>query len=102
VRPPGDEGLLRARAILSDNARVVHATGGSFDLGSAESLLDAVVGDITRHPMREDQLIATLKRWPLADVVATLAELESSDQVASLERYGVRFWAASPAYYPDE
>jgi hypothetical protein len=52
--------------------------------------------------MREDELLETLKHWPSADVVATLAELEKSDQAQCLERYGVRFWTASSAYYPDE
>jgi len=102
VQPPDEEGLLRARAILGDIARVVHPASGSFDLGGAESLVDAVVGIITRHPMREEELVETLEHWSPGDVAATLDALERSDKAQSVERYGVRFWSASPSYYPTE
>jgi len=102
VQPPDEEGLLRARAILGDIARVVHPASGSFDLGGAESLVDAVVGIITRHPMREEELVETLEHWSPGDVAATLDALEKSDKAQSVERYGVRFWSTSPAYYPTE
>ena len=101
VQPPDKEGLLRARAILGDIARVVHPASGSFDLSGAESLVDAVVGIISRHPMREDVLIETLKHFSLKEVTATLMELEKSGRVQVVERYGTRFWSTSLAYYPE-
>ena len=100
VHTPDEEGLLRARAILGDIARVIHPAIGSFDLSGAESLVDAVVGIITRHPMREDELIETLKHFSPGEVTVTLAELEKSGKAQVVERYGARFWSASPAYYP--
>jgi wyosine [tRNA(Phe)-imidazoG37] synthetase (radical SAM superfamily) len=100
VQPPDEEGLLRARAILGDIARVIHPASGSFDLSGAESLVDAVVGIITRHPMREDELIGTLKHFSPGEVTTTLAEVEKSGKAQVVERYGARFWSASPAYYP--
>ncbi len=102
VQPPDEEGLLRARTILGDIARVVHPASGSFDLGGTESLVDAVVSIITRHPMREDELVEALERWSPGDVAATLDALEKSGKAQSVERYGVRFWSASPSYYPTE
>lgn len=102
VQPPDEEGLLRARAILGDIARVVHPASGSFDLSGAESLVDAVVGIITRHPMREDELVQTLERWSPGEVDAALKELESSGRAQVIERYGCRFWSAASARYPDE
>jgi wyosine [tRNA(Phe)-imidazoG37] synthetase (radical SAM superfamily) len=102
VQPPDDDGLLRALAILGDVASIVHPASGTFDLSGTESLVDAVVGIITRHPMREEELVETLERWSPGDVAATLSELEKSGQTQSVERYGVRFWSASPAYYPTE
>jgi len=100
VQPPDDEGLLRARAILGDIATIVHPASGSFDLSGNESLVDTVVGIITRHPMREEELLETLEHWSPGDVAATLSELEKSGQAQNVERHGVRFWSASPAFFP--
>ncbi len=101
VQPPDEEGLLRARAILGEVARLIHPACGSFDLSGGESLLEAVIGIITRHPMREDELIETLKHYSPADVLATLTELEKSGKAQVVERLGTRFWSASPAHYPE-
>ncbi|HLE50508.1 MAG TPA: radical SAM protein [Anaerolineales bacterium] len=100
VQPSDEEGLLRARAILGDIARVIHPASGSFDLSGAESLVEAVIGIITRHPMREDELIETLKHFSQGEVSATLTELEKCGKAQVVERFGTRFWSASPAYYP--
>ena len=100
VQPADEEGLLRARAILGDIARVIHPASGLFDLSGNESLADAVVGIITRHPMREDELVETLKHFSPGEVTATLLELEKSGRAQVVERLGVRFWSASPSYYP--
>ncbi len=100
VQPPDEEGLLRARAILGDIARVIHPASGSFDLSGAGSLVDAVVGIITRHPMRESELIATLQHYSPGEVFATLEELKISGKAQVVERLGIRFWSASPAHYP--
>lgn len=102
VKPPDEEGLFRARAILGDIAKVVHPATGSFDLSGSESLVESVIGIIARHPMREDELIETLKHYPPTDVSSTLADLEKSSKAQVVERYGSRFWSASPAYYPSE
>jgi wyosine [tRNA(Phe)-imidazoG37] synthetase (radical SAM superfamily) len=101
VRPADEEGLLRAQAILGDIARIIYpAASGSFDLGGAESLLEAVVEIITRHPMREDELIETLKHFSPGDVSSKLRALEKSGRAQVVERLGARFWSSSPAYYP--
>lgn len=100
VQPPDEEGLLRAYAILGDSARIIQPADGAFILDESESLVDAVIKIITRHPMRDEELIETLQRWSPGEVAATLAELETSGKAQVVERYGVRFWSASPAYYP--
>jgi wyosine [tRNA(Phe)-imidazoG37] synthetase (radical SAM superfamily) len=100
VQPSDEEGLLRARAILGDVARVIHPASGSFDLGESESLVNAIIGIITRHPMREEELIETLKHLSSGEASTTLAELEKSGRAQVVERFGTRFWSGSPAYYP--
>jgi wyosine [tRNA(Phe)-imidazoG37] synthetase (radical SAM superfamily) len=102
VQPSDEEGLLRARAILGDIARVIHPASGSFDLSGTESLVDAIVGIITRHPMREDELAQALTHWWPGEVDAALKELESSGRAQVIERYGCRFWSAASAHYPDK
>jgi wyosine [tRNA(Phe)-imidazoG37] synthetase (radical SAM superfamily) len=75
VQPSDEEGLFRAQAILGKIARVIHPASGSFDLSGSESLVDAIVGVITRHPMREDELLETLNHFSPGDVAATLSAL---------------------------
>ena len=50
VQPANEDGLMRARAILGDIATVVHPVEGSFDLSGYDSVVDAVIAIITRHP----------------------------------------------------
>ncbi len=100
VEPPDREGMLRAHTIFGGIARVIDSAAGSFDLSGDESLLDAVIGIITRHPMREDQLVATLRHASPDQVVAALATLGNSGRAQVVERLGMRFWSASPARYP--
>ena len=102
VQPPDEEGLLRAQAILGDIARVIPPAGGTFDLSGTESLEDAIVGIITRHPMRQEELERTLNHWLPGQVSLVLAKLAASGRTQVVERYGMRFWSAAPAHYPDE
>jgi wyosine [tRNA(Phe)-imidazoG37] synthetase (radical SAM superfamily) len=102
VKPPDEEGLIRASAILGDIAQVVHPAEGTFDLSGCDDVLDAIVGIITRHPMRQGELERALDHWSPGQVRQTLADLAASGQAQIVTRYGVRFWSAHPAYFPDE
>jgi wyosine [tRNA(Phe)-imidazoG37] synthetase (radical SAM superfamily) len=102
VQPPDPEGLMQALAIFGNIAEVVHPAEGSFDLSGFEDPLDAILAIITRHPMRQEELERALTRWKLGQVRQVLADLETSGRAQGVERLGVRFWSASPAYYPDE
>jgi wyosine [tRNA(Phe)-imidazoG37] synthetase (radical SAM superfamily) len=100
VQPADEAGLMRARTILGDIARVIQPAIGSFDLSGYESVVDAIIGIITRHPMQEDELIETLNHFSPGEVTATLMALERSGKAQVVERLGTRFWSASPAFYP--
>jgi wyosine [tRNA(Phe)-imidazoG37] synthetase (radical SAM superfamily) len=100
VQPPDKEGLLRARAILGDIAHVVHPASGNFTLNGDETVVEAIVGIITRHPMGENELVDTLKDYSPSEVTETLMKLENSGKAQVVERYGTRFWSSLPAYYP--
>jgi wyosine [tRNA(Phe)-imidazoG37] synthetase (radical SAM superfamily) len=102
VQPPDEESLMRAMAILGNIAQVIHPAEGSFDLSGFDNPVDAVIGIITRHPMRQGELERTLDRWSPGRVGEVLAELEGSGRAQVVERYGERFWSAAPSHYPDE
>jgi wyosine [tRNA(Phe)-imidazoG37] synthetase (radical SAM superfamily) len=99
VQPADEEGLMRATAILGEVARIVHPVQGEFDLKGYGSVIDAVIGVITRHPMREEELVRTLDFWTPGQVAQALAELSSSGRARTVTRYGHRFWAATEAKY---
>lgn len=100
VQPADDEGVLRALAILGEVAHVLHPAAGSFDVSGAENLADAVLGIITRHPMRQEELERTLEHAAPGQGDDVLAELKNSGRAQVVERYGVRFWSAAPSHYP--
>jgi len=102
VHPPDEESLMRAMAILGNIAEVIHPAEGGFDLSGFDNPVDAVIGIITRHPMRQEELERTLDRWSPGRVREVLAELEASKRAQVVERYGMRFWSAAPSVYPDE
>ncbi len=102
VRPPDEESLMQAVAILGNIARVIHPAEGSFDLGGYDNPVEAVIGIITRHPMRQEELERTLERWSPGQARVILAELEASGRAQVVERYGARFWSAAPSLFPDE
>ena len=101
VRPPDEDGLMRAHAILGEISKVVHPAAGSFDLSGYNSLAEAVMAIITRHPMREDELIKTLERWSSSESGTVLDNLIASGQAQVIARYGIRFWCAASSFFPD-
>jgi wyosine [tRNA(Phe)-imidazoG37] synthetase (radical SAM superfamily) len=99
VQPTDEEGLLCAQAILGEVAQVLSPVQGEFDLQGFDNISEAVLSIITRHPMREDELIVTLQRWPDKDVHQILQNLLESGRAQIVKRYGVRFWSASGTKY---
>lgn len=101
VKPPDDEGLMRAKTFLGEVASLVMPAVGEFDLGSGSDLIEAIVGIITRHPMRESELVCYLEHWSPEAVQSTLQKLEDSGQAQVIIRNEERFWSASGAYFPN-
>jgi wyosine [tRNA(Phe)-imidazoG37] synthetase (radical SAM superfamily) len=102
VQPPDDEGLMRATAVLGKIARVVPPAQGHFDLSGCQSIPEAIVNIITRHPMSQQQIEETLADWKPTAVRQALNELTASGQAQLVERLGVQFWSAAPAHYPED
>jgi wyosine [tRNA(Phe)-imidazoG37] synthetase (radical SAM superfamily) len=100
VQPPDETGLMRATAILGEIAQVVHPAEGTFDLSGCDSVVDAIVSIITRHPMREDELVRALERWTPGQVEEALQALIASGQAQRVERHGAPFWSAAVSHHP--
>jgi wyosine [tRNA(Phe)-imidazoG37] synthetase (radical SAM superfamily) len=100
VQPPDDQTLMRAGRILGEVSKVVQPIHGAFDLGGSGSLVDAIIGIITRHPMQEEELLRTLTSWSPETVKKTLHELENSGKAQIIERLGKRFWSSVGSHFP--
>ena len=99
VEPSDDEGLMRAAAILGKVAPVVVPGEASVETGVFESLADAIIEIVSRHPMREEEIRRALGRWPEGEVKAALADAVSSGRVRTVDRLGARFFAAAGSRY---
>jgi wyosine [tRNA(Phe)-imidazoG37] synthetase (radical SAM superfamily) len=102
VHPSDEEGIMRAQAILGRVATVVHPARGSFDLSGSDNVVDAIIGIITRHPMRETELEDALQRWAPGQVETVLTALQEDGRAKLIERLGIRFWSGAPAHFPDD
>lgn len=102
VLPADEEGLMRATAILGESARVIHPVQGDFDLSGYDNVIDAVVAVISRHPMREEELVSNLTRWAPDKVSSALEELAAGGRAQVVTRLGHRFWAAAAGRFAAE
>lgn len=102
VQPPTPAGLQRAVAILGNVAKIVHPAQGTFERNGSLSVVDSILEIITRHPMRQRELEASLAQWAPGQVRAALEALERSGKAQLVMRMGARFWTAAHAFFPDE
>ena len=91
VQPPTEENLMQAIAILGNIAEVVHPAEGSFDLSGYDNVVDAVIGIITRHPMRQEELERALDRWFSGQVRQALLDWNPADESRSSNVLGCAF-----------
>jgi len=56
VRLPAEEGLARARLILSQVATVVHPAKGSLNLKNTADIIETVTAITSRHPLQDREL----------------------------------------------
>ena len=102
VQETDAEGLMRALSIFGSVAEVVHPAQSSFDFSGCEDITDAVLQIITRHPIRQEELEESLKRWSPRRARHVLADLQSSGRAKIVVRNDVHFWCASPSVYPND
>ncbi|RJS75145.1 radical SAM protein [Methanophagales archaeon] len=94
--PPDKESIALAHAILSD-VNVVDITAEETGEFSAEGFTnpeDAILAIIRRHPMREEQVIDTLKKFEVEEreVHDSLTRLEESGKIKKVKYREKIFW----------
>ena len=99
VRPSEDEGVLRAQAILGKSARVISPAVGRFDLSGADNPVQAILQIISRHPMRETELVDAITRETTEYPDDILQALVESGSARRIHRYGVPFWTAKDSHF---
>jgi wyosine [tRNA(Phe)-imidazoG37] synthetase (radical SAM superfamily) len=95
VEPPDEEGVMRAVAILEKSARILVPGELEFDADRFDSIADALIDIVSRHPMRVEEIRKMLRRWPASEVQRAFSEVEASGRVQIIERFGTRFLAAA-------
>lgn len=101
VRPAGEEGMMRARAILGEVALVMHPAEGEIRFADQSGLPEAIMGVITRHPMRLVELKRILGGGETEAIESVLKSLQEEGRAQVVDRLGDRFWVSAGAYFPD-
>lgn len=102
VELPSREGLERASSIFGGVARVLEPVAVDVESGVDGEIADAVATIVSRHPLREDELVRTLGHWVPGRVFETLAQLAESGKFQVIDRHGKRFWCAAGTLFPDQ
>ncbi len=94
--PPDKESIVLAHAILSD-VNVVDITAeetGEFSIEGFTNPEDAILAIIRRHPMREEQVIETLKKFEVEErgVHDSLTRLAKSGKIKKVKYREKIFW----------
>lgn len=99
VRPPDPEALALARDIFGEVASVIPPECGFFELGGDDPS-ESILNIITRHPVREQDILTAFKSKDVEKAHAALEALETSRRAQVVERFGERFWTAAGAVFP--
>jgi len=94
--PPDKESIALAHSILGD-VNVLDITAeerGEFSIAGFTNPEDAILGIIRRHPMREEQVIETIKKFKLEeeDVHDSIRRLEESGKIKRVKYREKVFW----------
>ncbi len=95
VQPAARQSILLAKEILGEVARIIPPQGGYFSLGNPADIQEAILNVITRHPMREEELLEALENAAPGEAQRALDSLAASGQAKVVTRYGARFWSAA-------
>ena len=92
--PPDKEAITLAHTILGDGnvVDIVAEETGEFSIEGFTNPEDAILAIIRRHPMREEQVIETLKKFEVRDLHDDLKRLEESGKIKKVRYREKVFW----------
>ncbi len=92
VKPPENEAVMRALAILGKVCQVIHPDGGKFHIIEGDNLEQCILRLLANYPMRDEDLLLALRRWPVKEIRRALTLLLTGDKIQLIQRFGCRFW----------
>lgn len=98
VRPPAADRIRRAETILGAQAKVAMPDSDVTRVNGAED----VVGVVTRHPLRREELARLLPDWSAARITTLLAGLLEAGRIRLVQRGDHTFITAAALRYPNE
>ncbi len=102
ARPADISGVQRANEILGKVVPVEIPDPSQAQAARIGDLADTILNVVTRHPMREDELLLLLCRWSGEEVHAAIRELAEAHKIQAVERSGHMFWSAAGAHFSAE
>jgi hypothetical protein len=94
--------LERAKEILGEIADVLLPPESVTVQVTQRNLSQEILGIITRHPMRGDELVRVFSNWDSREVDAALGVLQANGDIQAVQRLGEQFWLASDAHFPED
>ena len=94
--------LSMAQNIIGKYAHVLLPVAGAFELPENEDFETSIYNIVSRHPLHHQQLMEILKIFPPEEVEQELINLEKSEKVKKIIRFGEVFWRAAEAKYSQD
>jgi hypothetical protein len=95
VEPPDAEGLVRTHAILGDFISLERPESGIFGASGGEDPVAALLAIVRRHPMRQEQVVETLRKISPDTVEPTLRRFEEREDIRKIVYRGDIFYTVS-------
>jgi wyosine [tRNA(Phe)-imidazoG37] synthetase (radical SAM superfamily) len=102
VELPNRGGLVRASHAFGEIAKVLQPVDVNVETATDGELVDAILNIVSRHPLKEVEVIRSLGHWVPGRVLETLATLAGSGKIKIIERFGKRFWCSADTQFPDQ
>ncbi len=99
VEAPEPAIVARARELIGSTARVPEPDSIGDVLEPGGDIAGATAAVLTRHPMREAELVHLLGRWAPGRALAILTELGERRDLQVVERGGDRYWCDAHSVY---
>ncbi len=90
--PPDENAIAKAHSILGKVVEIVEEETGEFSVEGFKSPEDAILAIIKRHPMREEQVMETLKKFGEGNIHNSLKRLEESGKIKKVKYREKVFW----------